>query len=347
MRRGLAVATVLLVALSAGAPARAADIGPDDEVVVTGTVNIPKGTHADRVWIVDGVVNVAGHSEGSIVAIRAPVRISGIVDGDVIALAKRDHAHAERADQRRHRLREQAPGDPKGATVYGDVRHIDAADVSLPFGTFAAIHVAIWLAVTALHARARAAAPVGCAARRRTPCSAAARTAAGPAIGWGAALFFGLPLAALIALVTLVGIPLGILMLLALLPLWALGYVTLGLAARKRGREEPGAPPGREVPGGLGNPARDRVRAVPRSPRGLRRDRVRPRGARGRAVARAGRAAPAARYGLMEGRSQSVGGTVEFLWESAEEMLVHIEPDRPGAPHVFEIKGALRERLSD
>jgi hypothetical protein len=49
----------------------------------------------------------------------------------------------------------------------------------------------------------------------------------------------------------------------------------------------------------------------------------------------------------MEGGLQSVGGTVEFLWESAEEMLVHIEPDRPGAPHVFEIKGALRERLAD
>jgi hypothetical protein len=49
----------------------------------------------------------------------------------------------------------------------------------------------------------------------------------------------------------------------------------------------------------------------------------------------------------MEGPSQTVGGTVEFLWESAEEMLVHIEPDRPGAPHVFEIKGALLERLTD
>ena len=70
------------------APARAADIGPDDEVVITGTVNVPKGEHVDRVWIVDGIVNVAGHSEGSIVALRAPVRISGIVDGDVIAIAK-------------------------------------------------------------------------------------------------------------------------------------------------------------------------------------------------------------------------------------------------------------------
>jgi hypothetical protein len=49
----------------------------------------------------------------------------------------------------------------------------------------------------------------------------------------------------------------------------------------------------------------------------------------------------------MEGRLKTVGGIVEFLWESAEEILVHIEPDRPGAPHVFEIKGMLRDRLAD
>ena len=48
----------------------------------------------------------------------------------------------------------------------------------------------------------------------------------------------------------------------------------------------------------------------------------------------------------MTGRPQTVSGTVEFLWESEGELLVELEPDRPGAPHTFEIAGALRERLA-
>jgi hypothetical protein len=222
VRRALAAA-VLVVALGA-APAQAADIGPDDEVVVTGMVTVPKGKSVDRVWIVDGTVDVAGHSEGSVVAVRAPVRISGVVDGDVIGLTKPITLTRSAQVNGDILYTDERPVIPPGAEVYGDVQKVDALDVSVPFGNFAALHVAIWLAVSAstlvlglvlLWAAPRAADSV-----------AAARGAAGPAIGWGAALFFGLPLAALVALVTLVGIPLGVMMLLALLPLWALGYVT-------------------------------------------------------------------------------------------------------------------------
>ena len=42
----------------------------------------------------------------------------------------------------------------------------------------------------------------------------------------GLAVFFGVPAAAVLALITLVGIPLGIALLLALLPLYAIGYTT-------------------------------------------------------------------------------------------------------------------------
>jgi hypothetical protein len=52
-----------------------------------------------------------------------------------------------------------------------------------------------------------------------------ARTSVGPAIAWGLGLFFGLPVAAVVLLITLVGIPLGLGVLLALLPLGALCYV--------------------------------------------------------------------------------------------------------------------------
>jgi hypothetical protein len=55
---------------------------------------------------------------------------------------------------------------------------------------------------------------------------ATAQARTGQAIALGAGLFVGIPLAAAFAVLTLVGIPLGLLLLLALLPLFALGYVT-------------------------------------------------------------------------------------------------------------------------
>jgi hypothetical protein len=42
-----------------------------------------------------------------------------------------------------------------------------------------------------------------------------------------------------------------------------------------------------------------------------------------------------------------VHGTVEFIWDDEERMLVNLEPDDPGDPHTFELSGELRERVAD
>ena len=44
---------------------------------------------------------------------------------------------------------------------------------------------------------------------------------------------------------------------------------------------------------------------------------------------------------------QTVSGIVEFIWETDQELLVNLEPDRPGAPHTFEVAGNLRDQLAD
>lgn len=49
----------------------------------------------------------------------------------------------------------------------------------------------------------------------------------------------------------------------------------------------------------------------------------------------------------VEDRLQTVSGMIEFIWETDQELLVNLEPDRPGAPHTFEIAGRLRDRLAD
>jgi hypothetical protein len=51
-----------------------------------------------------------------------------------------------------------------------------------------------------------------------------ARTRIGPSIGWGLLAFFGLPILAIVALVTIVGIPLGLVLLAALALIYTLGY---------------------------------------------------------------------------------------------------------------------------
>ena len=67
----------------------------------------------------------------------------------------------------------------------------------------------VWLAPGALHAAERA-----------------VREHLGATIGWGVAIAVGVPLLAVLALVTLVGIPFGIALLLAAIPVLAVAYAT-------------------------------------------------------------------------------------------------------------------------
>ena len=48
----------------------------------------------------------------------------------------------------------------------------------------------------------------------------------------------------------------------------------------------------------------------------------------------------------MSSPARTVRGTIEFLWEDPNGVLINLEPDTPGAPHTFEVAGELRERLA-
>jgi hypothetical protein len=193
--------------------------------VITGTVRVPRGEHADRILIADGRVEISGHVDGVVLAIDAPVHIArtAVIDGNVISLSKRVTVAPGAILNHDLIYADEKPVVPKGAMVYGDVRRLDAGDVSLPFGAFV-VHLALWLAFT-LSSLALGLGLVWLAPRAVDAAYETARERAGPAIAWGLGLFLGLPLAAIAAVATLVGIPLGLLVLLALLPLYALGYV--------------------------------------------------------------------------------------------------------------------------
>jgi len=220
-----ATAALLLagVLLAFPSPSFARNIGSDDEIVITGTVRVPHGEHADRVVIGDGRVDIHGHVDGVILAIDAPVHIArgAVVDGKVISIARRVTVDAGATLNKDLIYADEKPRVARGATVDGDVRRAGAGDLWL--GGF--LVAAIWIAFTL------SSLVLGLILIWMTPAGAsqaafrAARDRTGPAIAWGIGLFLGLPLAAVVAVLTLVGIPLGLLMLLALLPIYAIGYV--------------------------------------------------------------------------------------------------------------------------
>ena len=128
-----------------------------------------------------------------------------------------------------------------GARVVGKVSNEDWADAANGWGWVSAFAwwlavsvstlivgaLLVWLAPGALYAAARA-----------------VREHLGATVGWGVAIAIGAPLLAILALVTLVGIPFGIGLLLAAIPVLLVAYTTSawvwGAACCATGRRRPG-----------------------------------------------------------------------------------------------------------
>jgi hypothetical protein len=43
---------------------------------------------------------------------------------------------------------------------------------------------------------------------------------------------------------------------------------------------------------------------------------------------------------------RTITGTVEFMWDDGDHMLVNLEPDDPAGPHTFELSGEVRTRIA-
>jgi cytoskeletal protein CcmA (bactofilin family) len=222
MRERALILVALLALVALAAPA-AADAKRKDQVVISGTVDVPKGATAGDIVIVDGPVRIAGHVTGDVVAVAGKVTISGQVDGDVVTVANRlrllEGAHV-RGDVS---YGDEKPVVASGATVDGKIKKVKN---KIGVGAFAwAIGLIIWLAVTA-SSLILGVLVVAFTPRAVEAASEAADSSLGAAIGMGAGLFIGIPLGAILIAATVFGVPLAVLLLLAVLPLYALGYVT-------------------------------------------------------------------------------------------------------------------------
>jgi hypothetical protein len=209
----IVVALVLAVPTSAAAKTRIVLSGP----VVVG----PTETVSDVVAF-DGDVTIRGHVTSDVVAFNGDVRVpGGRVGGDITATNGQIFLGPGAVVGGDLNWRDNRPVIAPGARVGGDVNEFNW-DLS-PWSGFAWT-LLIWLAGT-ISTLILGIVLIALWPRGFEATVAAWRRSPGPVIGWGALLLIGLPIVAVLLLVTLVGIPLGIGLLLALIPLWAVGYV--------------------------------------------------------------------------------------------------------------------------
>lgn len=230
-RSGFLLLTAILWLLPLAGPALAQDNARNkhDLVILTGRATVSEDETVGDIVIFDGPVIVDGTVDGDIIAFNGGVTVAGTVQGDVIAFNGRVAAQA-------------------GAQIDGDVESRPAAQIdsdaevggkvgSLNFARFddaiAATKIALWIAFTV------SALLLGLAFVLLFPGAAdrveqAGGTRTGAAVGWGLLLFFGLPILSVLLLVTVVGIPLGLALMLSIVPLYALAYVVAGYFLGRR-----------------------------------------------------------------------------------------------------------------
>jgi cytoskeletal protein CcmA (bactofilin family) len=222
-----AAVTALLVLLLAAGSASAAT----DHVVITGGLVVPAGQVAGDVIVLDGTVRIAGRATGDVVSVGGPVRVTGRVDGDLIAVSDRASLAGTASVGGDLRYGDERPVLAPGARVGGEISNEDWADAAAGWGWLSAfawwLAVSVstlivgvllaWLAPGALHAAERA-----------------VREHTGATVAWGFAIAIGVPLLAILALVTLVGIPFGVALLLAAIPVLLIAYATAAWIVGRR-----------------------------------------------------------------------------------------------------------------
>jgi len=230
------VPLVVLIALGAlGLPAASAARTGDHEgdaiVVVSGDVTVLRGETVEGIVVASGDARVAGDVDGDVVVFSGDAVVAGRIDGDLITFGGQARllpsafvgGDVSYADER--------PIVSGDAIVRGDVNEVDWPDFGdlLPFVGFFVLWLAVGISAAILGALLLLIAP-----RAADAVYERSRERVGPVIAIGIAILIALPIAAGIAAVTLVGLPLAIAIGLALLPLAAIAYVASAWALGRR-----------------------------------------------------------------------------------------------------------------
>jgi hypothetical protein len=231
----------LLAALLAGlalafptAPAGAVGRSGGDEgevVVIAGDVAVHRGQTVDGVFVIHGDVRIAGRVDGSVTVLSGDAVVSGTIRGDLFTASGTAHLLPTARVTGDVRYADNHPNVSTDARVLGDVEKQTWPDLGGAIAWVAGF--AVWLAIT-ISAAALGALLLLAAPRAADAVEARSRGRRGPLIATGIAAAIALPAGAALAAVTLVGIPLAFLVLLALLPIGVLGYLASAWALGRR-----------------------------------------------------------------------------------------------------------------
>jgi hypothetical protein len=217
------VALSVLVAVPAfAAPGGVQPREPDEtQVVITGRVIVAEDQTVGDVVILNGDALINGTVDGTVFALNGDVLVRGSVSDDVIAMNGRVVADGGARIGGDVASRDDARISP-GATVEGDVESVSRRFAFGQVGLVAAI--VIWVAVI-VSTLVFGLLLLLIAPRAADAFADAGRTAVGASIGLGIAAAIGLPIVGVLLLASVLGLPLGVVVLLTLGFLYMLGYV--------------------------------------------------------------------------------------------------------------------------
>ena len=225
----VALVAAVLALLLAPVPALAQEKRDDVYVRVNGTVDLASGENVDTLVAVNSDARVAGTVRDTLVIVNQTATVSGdvgreaIVVNGTLRLEPTAHIGGDVV------LINGELSQADGAEIGGRIVERSGASVSAEFNRVtAAVSLIAWLGITLLVVVvALAWAAVG-----GSQLSAiAGLLGARPGLAAGVAVIFWIaaPIVAFVAFVTVIGIPIGITLLLLVLPLlWGLGYVATG-----------------------------------------------------------------------------------------------------------------------
>jgi hypothetical protein len=225
----------LLAALALAVPALASAAEPGDSedaiVVINGDVTVDRGKTVDGVFVVNGDTRIAGLVDGDVVVLSGDVLVSGTIDGSLFAASGEARLLPSAEVTGDVTYGDEQPQIALDARVRGDVSKEGWPDFGglLPWIAGFVFWLAIGISALLLGLLLLLIAP-----RAADALQEQARERIGVVIAIGITILIVLPIAAVLAAVTLVGLPLAIGIFLALLPLFAVAYVTSAWALGRR-----------------------------------------------------------------------------------------------------------------
>ena len=200
-------------------PIEAPGIEAEDQIVLAGTVTIPRGQRVDEVVVFSGRATVNGVVTGDVVVLEGPVTVTGQVNGSVIAadgvvrLAESARVGGDVFSSEEVLAR---PGAKVGGDARGGVRFSFEGPLVVLGKLLGPVAVAVSVLLMGL-------AMLYVAPRGADAVAEALTDAPLASLGWGVLLSIAVPTAAVALVISVLGLPLGLALLLSFGLWWLVG----------------------------------------------------------------------------------------------------------------------------